>query len=492
MSDEIKTHMNARETSESTMIFSPSVSAKRGMQLRISERRLLMIFGDIIGSILAILVSLAIWANAGELDYDTSFILSQSIWFLILTTIWMILASANGYYEFSIAADFWGSFQRLVIINLQLIMIYVVIFFFAERDSLPRLFIIYYTGITFIWMLLWRLFNPALIGWASAERRILVIGTDWAAKTIIETLQNYAADAYSVVGIISDNATDTDTLYDVKIMGTAHDLMEIVSRENISELVVTSTRELSGDVFQAVMDAYEHGIAITPMPILYERITERVPVEHVGTNWAVVLPINGTSAFDPYPLLKRLMDIVIALFGFILFIPIFPFIALAIYLDSRGSIFYSQIRVGLNGNPYRIYKLRSMAQNAEAETGAVFAQKNDMRVTRVGKFMRKTRLDELPQLWNILKGDMSMIGPRPERPEHVKRLQEKIPFYRTRHIIRPGVTGWAQVRYGYGANDDDALVKLQYDLYYIRHQSLLLDFGILIRTVGRVIRMSGQ
>jgi lipopolysaccharide/colanic/teichoic acid biosynthesis glycosyltransferase len=165
---------------------------------------------------------------------------------------------------------------------------------------------------------------------------------------------------------------------------------------------------------------------------------------------------------------------------------------LIIYLDSRGAIFYAQERVGINGKLFTIYKLRSMRPNAEAETGAVFAQTDDNRVTRVGKFLRKTRLDEVPQLWNVLKGDMSMIGPRPERPEHVSRLQEKIPFYRTRHIIHPGLTGWAQVRYHYGANDDDSLIKLQYDLYYIRHQSLLLDFGILLRTVGKVLRMSGQ
>ncbi|MEL6524969.1 MAG: sugar transferase, partial [Chloroflexota bacterium] len=161
-------------------------------------------------------------------------------------------------------------------------------------------------------------------------------------------------------------------------------------------------------------------------------------------------------------------------------------------LDSPGSIFYSQIRVGLNGKPFRIYKLRSMTPNAEKKTGAVFAQAGDKRVTKVGAIMRKSRLDELPQLWNVLRGDMSLIGPRPERPEHVKRLQDNIPFYRTRHIVRPGLSGWAQVRYGYGANDDDALVKLQYDLYYIRHQSLLMDFSILVRTVGKVLRLSGQ
>jgi lipopolysaccharide/colanic/teichoic acid biosynthesis glycosyltransferase len=176
----------------------------------------------------------------------------------------------------------------------------------------------------------------------------------------------------------------------------------------------------------------------------------------------------------------------------LLFAPLFPFIALAIKFDSNGSIIFSQARVGLNGREFKVYKLRSMVHDAEAQTGPKFAEKNDARVTRVGHFLRKTRLDEVPQLFNVLKGDMSMIGPRPERAFHINRLQEKIPFYRTRHIIRPGLTGWAQVRYQYGATDEDALVKLQYDLYYIRHQSIMLDVSILIRTIGKVLSFAGQ
>lgn len=484
--------MNIKDTSESNMIFAPSPMKKRRVQLRLSERRLVMIAGDIVAIVISVILALGIWAYIGEIPYDISFILSEAIWFFVLALLWLSLANANGYYDFSIASDLWASVQRLILITAQLIIVYVFVFFFAERGALPRLFIFYYGIIAFVLIFIWRLLNPALIGWASAERRILIIGTDWAAKTIIETLQEHAAHAYTIVGVISEQASRETHLAGVQIQGTALDLIDIIDAENISEIVVTSTRELSGDMFQSVMDAYERSIVITPMPLLYERITERVPVEHVGNNWAVVLPISGTSVFNPYPFLKRMMDIFLALFGFLIFIPIFPFIALAIYLDSPGSIFYSQIRVGLNGKYYKIYKLRSMKPNAEKTTGAVFAQKKDTRITRVGHFMRKSRLDELPQLWNILKGEMSMIGPRPERPEHVERLQEKIPFYRTRHILRPGVTGWAQVRYGYGANDEDSLVKLQYDLYYIRHQSLMLDFSILLRTVGKVLKMSGQ
>ncbi|MFQ3648350.1 MAG: sugar transferase, partial [Anaerolinea sp.] len=171
---------------------------------------------------------------------------------------------------------------------------------------------------------------------------------------------------------------------------------------------------------------------------------------------------------------------------------ILPVIAIAIKRDSPGPVFYTQARVGRYGRLFNIIKFRTMITDAEKFSGAVFAGENDPRITRVGRFLRRTRLDELPQLINILRGDMSLVGPRPERPEHVARLQEKIPFYRTRHVVRPGLTGWAQVRYHYGADDHDAMVKLQYDLYYIRHQSVLLDVDILIRTVGKVLNMAGR
>jgi exopolysaccharide biosynthesis polyprenyl glycosylphosphotransferase len=277
----------------------------------------------------------------------------------------------------------------------------------------------------------------------------------------------------------------------VPVVGSGADILRVVQQEQISELVVTSTGELSDETFQGIMDAYERGVAIVPMPVLYERITGQVPVQHVVNNWAVVLPTDGSSIFSPYPLIKRIMDIVISLMGLFVVLLLSPFMTLIIWLDSPGSLLYSQERIGLNGCIFRIYKFRSMRVDAESETGAVFSHDGDPRVTRIGRFLRKTRLDELPQFYNILRGDMSLIGPRPERPEHLKRLTEKIPFYRTRLVIRPGLTGWAQVCYDYGSNDEDALTKLQYDLYYIRHQSLLLDLNILLRTVGKVVRMGG-
>lgn len=184
-------------------------------------------------------------------------------------------------------------------------------------------------------------------------------------------------------------------------------------------------------------------------------------------------------------------DIVISVFGLVFFILFIPIILLGNLLGNKGTLFYTQNRVGFHGKEFKIYKLRSMIQNAE-KNGAVWAQKNDKRITSFGRFLRTTRLDELPQFYNILKGEMSVIGPRPERPEFVNELEEQIPFYAIRHVIRPGLTGWAQVNYPYAGTLEEQETKLRYDLYYIKERSSFLDFKILIKTISTVLLMRGQ
>jgi exopolysaccharide biosynthesis polyprenyl glycosylphosphotransferase len=188
---------------------------------------------------------------------------------------------------------------------------------------------------------------------------------------------------------------------------------------------------------------------------------------------------------------KRCLDVVIAGLAFVLMFPVMLLIALAVKLTSRGDVLYRQQRVGQHGRVFTVYKFRSMCQNAEVETGPVWAARNDRRVTSVGKFLRRTRLDEVPQLWNVLAGDMSLVGPRPERPEFVQQLTQKIPFYGQRHVVRPGLTGWAQVRYTYGASVEDALEKLQYDLFYIKHLTVAFDLLIIFATIKTVVLSRG-
>lgn len=459
--------------------------------MRLSDRRLLLMSGDVVAVLASVLIALFIWSIVGSRAFDAAFLLEQAIWFFVFVGIWLLLASANDFYDLRIVARRDASIQRLLIITLQMLVIYLMIFFLSPRYALPRLFSLYYGSASFALIGAWRLIYPILTGWASEPRRALIVGTDWAAEAIIGAIGRYAYDEYEIAGIIGESDEVGFDICGVPVRGDGSALMSLVRQEHISELIVTSTRELDGKTFQGVMDAYVAGLSVVPMPLLYERVTGRVPVEHVNKNWAVVLPMDSNSVFNIYPPIKRGVDILLALIGMVVFLLALPVLAVIIKLDSPGAIFYSQKRIGLNGKIFSIYKFRTMVSDAEAQSGAVFSRKGDPRITRSGWFMRKTRLDELPQLLNILRGDMSLIGPRPERPEHVDRLITKIPFYRTRLVIRPGLTGWAQVRYGYGADDDDALMKLQYDLYYIRHASLLLDLNIIIRTAGKVIRMSG-
>lgn len=473
------------------MLFSPSPKSRRRLQLRISERRILLMLGDTISVVFAIFAGLYIWSDVAGAQFTTEFVLPQVYWVVILVPLWLLIAGANDFFDLSLASNVSISLQRLIVITLQMMVIYLLVFFISPVGELPRLFILYYGVISFVLIAIWRVMNPALLGWASVPRRILIVGMDEPAKTIIHAINLYGLKVYEIRGIIGIHGDVGKTIMGIPVIGVGEDLLNFVRRDQISELVITSIPDVTGETFRGVMQAYEYGVSVVPMPILYERITGRVPVQHVKNNWALVLPISGQSIFDPYPFLQRLTDVSLGLLGLVFMILIFPLLSLAIKIDTPGDIFYSQIRLGHNGRKFRIYKFRTMVQDAEKGSGAVFSQVGDPRVTRMGYFMRRTRLDELPQVINVLKGDMSVVGPRPERPEHVSRLTENIPFYRTRLVIRPGLTGWAQVRYDYGSNDVDALIKLEYDLYYIRNQNLLLDINIIIRTIGKVIRMGG-
>jgi exopolysaccharide biosynthesis polyprenyl glycosylphosphotransferase len=483
--------LDTQET-QTAMFFQPNTRHRR-LQLPISERRLLLMLGDVLAVVASVLIGMRVWAWVARSPFTLDFVLPELYLFVVLIGLWLLLAGANDLYNLRIAASRRATLQRLLLVNVQMLIVYMLIFFFSPREALPRLFILYYGAASLVLIGAWRMARPALLGWASAPRRTLIVGANRAAATIIDAIREHASSDYDIRGIIGDTAEVGTLVNEVAVIGTGADLLTYVRRDRISELIITSTQSLSPDTFGQMMDAYEKGITIVPMAMLYEEMTGRVPVEHIGDDWAMVLlPMQSN---DPLlrlnQMLKRGFDVVLSLVGMVLFALLLPLLALAIRLDSPGTIFYSQTRVGLNGRVFRIYKLRSMVTDAEKTTGAVFSQRGDPRVTRVGRIMRKTRLDELPQFVNVLRGDMSLIGPRPERPEHVERLTQKIPFYRTRLIVRPGVSGWAQVMYDYGSNDEDALVKLQYDLYYIRHQSILLDLNIVIRTIGKAVLFKG-
>jgi lipopolysaccharide/colanic/teichoic acid biosynthesis glycosyltransferase len=227
------------------------------------------------------------------------------------------------------------------------------------------------------------------------------------------------------------------------------------------------------------------------MPDLYERLTQRVPVEHVNQEWVLEATDGFTAVGRMEQMFRRLLDLILGALGLLVLGVLLPFVALAIKLDDGGSLFYRQVRAGRAGKSFDVLKFRTMCPGAEADGKPKWATEDDHRITKVGRFLRKTRLDELPQVMNVLRGEMHVVGPRPERPTFITKLEEKIPFYRTRLVVKPGLTGWAQINYGYGNSVKDSLVKLQFDLYYIRHRSIGLDLYVIFKTLGVVLRGSG-
>jgi exopolysaccharide biosynthesis polyprenyl glycosylphosphotransferase len=278
-------------------------------------------------------------------------------------------------------------------------------------------------------------------------------------------------------------------------LGASADLPRLAHELAVDEVVLAITHQhsISDEAFAALLACREQGFRVTTMPALFERLLGRVPVEHVGRDLSAVLPIDEGGATERlYWLVKRLVDIVTALAGLVVLGLVVPLVALANALTSAGPLFYRQARVGLAGRDFTVIKFRTMRPDAEHASGPVWSSENDPRITAAGRWLRRSRLDELPQVLNVLRGEMSAIGPRPERPEFVDRLAHEIPFYRARHAVKPGLTGWAQVRYGYGSSVQDALTKLEYDLYYVRHASFYLDAMIALKTVAVVLKLQGK
>ena len=301
------------------------------------------------------------------------------------------------------------------------------------------------------------------------------------------------SDHYTVVGFIDNDAQKQGIMLGkVPVLGAHSDLERVAWEQHVSEIVLAISNNVSPELLPILMSCHERGLSVTPMPLLYERLTGKVAVQHIGTQWYVALPLQKHPADTAMRFMKRIMDILGGLILSLMLLILLPIIALAIKLESPGPIFYPQQRLGRHGRVFRVFKLRSMTRDAEPEGIPQWATPDDPRITRVGKWLRRTRLDEWPQAWNVLIGEMSLVGPRPERPEFVEQLQRAIPFYRTRLAAKPGLTGWAQVNAGYGGSMADTLTKLQFDLYYLKHQSPWFDMFILVRTILVVLRLQGR
>jgi sugar transferase (PEP-CTERM system associated) len=338
----------------------------------------------------------------------------------------------------------------------------------------------------------WRVAFDWLSRQLGPRERLLLVGTNAPAIALARELFARRQDlGVEIVGFVDpDPSLVGAPVINPGVIGTIEDIPSIVRARSVDRVVVSLTDARGKLPMEKLLDMKLDGVTFDHLASVYEEYTGKIAVENLRPSWFIF-----SSGFRKTRVLaasKRVLDVVASALGLVVTAPIMALVALAVRLTSPGPVLYHQNRVGLHGRIFVVHKFRTMRENAEAETGAVWAAKDgDPRVTSIGGILRRVRLDELPQLWNVLKGEMSFVGPRPERPEFVSNLTEQIPYYGQRHVIRPGVTGWAQVRYTYGASTEDALEKLQYDLFYIKNISIALDFYILFLTIKTVIARRG-
>lgn len=327
--------------------------------------------------------------------------------------------------------------------------------------------------------ILWHLGYRLAINSTHLARRVLVLGTGPLAQKIGNLIQS--TNHQHVLSGYLLSSGDPVTVPAHEIISNGNGIIETIKKVKAHKLVVSLSERRKGFPVRDVLSCKFCGIEVVDAPSFYEELTGKLMVENITPSWFIFS--NGFRKNTIIIFYKRLFDIVFATIGMIFMLPFLPLIALLIKLDSKGPVFFKQVRVGEMDKEFLLYKFRTMKQNAEQTVGAVWAQKNDDRITKVGKILRKTRIDELPQLYNVFKGEMSFVGPRPERPEFIGKLKVVIPFYSERHFVKPGITGWAQIKYPYGASEKDALEKLRYDLYYIKNMSILLELTIMLETM---------
>ncbi len=468
--------------------------------LHFSERRLLLGTMDVLIVNAALLGSFILRSDAATMELLTGM---QLRWFILLSIVWLAIGQVLDIYDLARSASgmhsAWAAGSNAVMTAV----VYLLIPYVTPPLSSSRLNVLVFPLLATAGVAAWRVLYAQVFVQPAFYQRALVVGAGWSGRTLARAMDEtcdefanpYRGTGYHIIGFVDDNPDLAGARVEgCPVLGTHQDLVRLARELRPDELVIaiTHSQTIHTGLFQAILDCREMGIPVTTMASLYERMTGRVTVEHAGRDLHVVLPAHEAASHRLYLVIRRLFDLAVGLAGCLVVALLSPIVWLANQLTDPGDMFYSQERVGKGGQVFKVFKYRSMVMNAEEHTGAVWASENDHRVTRVGNLLRKTRLDELPQCWNVLKGEMSLIGPRPERPEFVTRLAEEIPFYRVRHAVKPGITGWAQVKYCYGASVDDALLKLQYDLYYIKHQDLYLDVLILLKTVQVIMGLKGR
>ncbi|MBW6466000.1 MAG: sugar transferase [Brevefilum sp.] len=462
-------------------------------QMRASERVAILLIGDLLVAAVALFLALYFWAARDAwMEFSLEFITERPpLWFFLLPVFWMILLVEL--YDVNRANNRRETVKGIGLATLIYVLVYLLIYFTSAPNSLPRRGVSVFIVIAVFFTLLWRLTYIRMFTAPHLLRRVLIVGAGNAGKTLVDVIEKLWPPPFFTVGLIDDDPGKLgQKIGNFPVLGDSRELIEIIQKQHITDLILAISGEMRGDMFQSILTAQEIGVHLAPMPQVYEELLGRVPIFLLETEWIVRSFVEKTSTSTFYELAKSLIDFAGGLVGTIIFVGFFPFISLATILETGFPVLFNQERLGRGGQPYKMVKFRTMERDAERDGEARLAEENDQRVTRVGWFLRRTHLDELPQFINVLRGEMSLVGPRAERPQLVEHFQKQIPFYRARLLVKPGITGWAQVNYGYAGNVSETAVKLEYDLYYIEHRNLLMDISIILRTVGTVLGFKGQ
>jgi exopolysaccharide biosynthesis polyprenyl glycosylphosphotransferase len=464
------------------------MSRKKGIHFEISERKVLLRVFDL----LAVFIALYSIGYSFEFDY---FKITKEYWFwsLILSLYLSIFGTVFELYNLQQSSKLDTTFKNIILTASVTVLFYFLTPLITPTLPNQRIQIIYFYLAIVSSIFLWRLAYTTFISSPRFYKRVLVLGEVSNIENIVKTFSKEDPN-YKIVGFVNSDGFQKDS---IKFKGleefNSENLGCIIKKKDISEIVIAinDSDRITPQIYNELTTLLDLGLSIRDYTQVYEEITKRVPVHMVGRDFYKFFPFSRSTQNKLYIYYHKIMDIVFSVLGLGLAIVTLPFIVIGNLLGNRGPLFYTQERIGKHGKPFKIIKYRTMIKNAE-KGGVVWAVKNDKRVTVFGRFLRNSRLDELPQFFNIIKGDMSVIGPRPERPLFVKELSQIIPFYQTRHTIKPGLSGWAQVNSRYGSSLDDSLIKLQYDLYYIKHRSLFLDLNIIVKTFSTILYYRGQ
>jgi len=455
-----------------------------------SIRKAIFILGE--GALIFCAVSMA--SLIGLEDEALMGILFEVNWpkILLVTVVAQISLYFNDLYEMRLGVTKVELAMRLIqSIGITSIILAGVYFLYPEA-MIGRW--IFFISVIFLVLFLvsWRFLYAFVVHKKLFSERTLIVGDGELAKDLLKEIGSLQDVSYNVRFALGHEgkANSPSHLEGVPLKYGFDSLCDLAEAEGVSSIIVALDEKRGVMPYTELLDCKVRGISIVDGESFYERITGKLLVERINPSWLIF-----SDGFVKAPLsrfTKRIVGLVLASLMFLILSPLLVLVSVAIKLDSKGSILFSQERVGENGDIFTLYKFRSMRTDAETLSGPVWAEEDDPRVTRVGRIIRKLRMDELPQLWNVIKGDMSLVGPRPERPYFVEKLKQKVPYYNQRFAVKPGVTGWAQVMYPYGATEKDALEKLKYDLYYIKNMSLIMDLMVIFHTVKIVLLGRGS